>query len=97
MAGTALLDMYAKFGRMDFSTVIFDAMRVKFFFPWIAMIDLYLMHGDNDFAVKIFDEMPVRDAISGLLCLMDLLREIILRKHWSIFEKCRFLGWSRTI
>ena len=50
------------------------------------MIDGYMRHGNIASAVKMLDEMPVRDAISGLLCLMGLLREIILRKHWSIFE-----------
>ncbi|KAH9699502.1 pentatricopeptide repeat-containing protein [Citrus sinensis] len=50
------------------------------------MIDGYMGHGNIESAVKMLDEMPVRDAISGLLCLMGLLREIILRKHWSIFE-----------
>lgn len=62
--GTALLEMYAKFGRMDLAEVVFDGMRVKNSFSWNTMIDGYMKNGNIDYAIKLFDVMPERDAIS---------------------------------
>ncbi|KAH9659580.1 pentatricopeptide repeat-containing protein [Citrus sinensis] len=92
MVGTALLDMYAKFGRMDLATVVFDAMRVKSSFTWNAMIDGYMRRGDIESAVRMFDEMPVRDAISWTALLNGFVKRGYFEEALECFREMQISG-----
>ncbi|GMN44046.1 hypothetical protein TIFTF001_013242 [Ficus carica] len=55
--GTALLDMYAKCGRLDLAWEVFEKMRWKECFTWNAMIGGLAMHGRAADAVELFSKM----------------------------------------
>ncbi|KAG9154028.1 hypothetical protein Leryth_000536 [Lithospermum erythrorhizon] len=60
----AMLDMYAKCGRMDKANDVFDRMERRDVFTWTSMIDGYGKNGEVDLARKHFDEMPGRNVVS---------------------------------
>lgn len=55
--GTALVDMYAKCGRLDMAWEVFEKMRVKEVSTWNAMIGGLSIHGRAEDAIKIFTKM----------------------------------------
>ncbi|XP_028791468.1 pentatricopeptide repeat-containing protein At5g66520-like [Neltuma alba] len=55
--GTALLDMYAKCGRLDTAWEVFENIPVKEVFTWNAMIGGLAIHGQADEAIKLFTKM----------------------------------------
>ncbi|CAN1219446.1 Pentatricopeptide repeat-containing protein At5g66520 [Linum perenne] len=54
---TALLDMYAKCGRLDMAWEVFESLKEKEVFTWNAMIGGMAMHGRAEDAVELFIEM----------------------------------------
>ncbi|CAN0897271.1 Pentatricopeptide repeat-containing protein At4g18840 [Linum grandiflorum] len=54
---TALLDMYAKCGRLDMAWEVFESLKKKEVFTWNAMIGGMAIHGRGDDAVELFAEM----------------------------------------
>ncbi|KAK0583958.1 hypothetical protein LWI29_005591 [Acer saccharum] len=55
--GTAMIDMYAKCGSVDFAREIFDAMPQKNVVSWSAMIAAYGYHGQGRKALDLFPMM----------------------------------------
>ncbi|PON69656.1 DYW domain containing protein [Parasponia andersonii] len=55
--GTALLDMYAKCGRLDLAWEVFEKMRPRETFTWNAMIGGLAMHGRAEDAIELFFKM----------------------------------------
>ncbi|PAN19920.1 hypothetical protein PAHAL_3G307800 [Panicum hallii] len=55
--GSALVDMYAKCGRVRDGRKIFDAMPSRNVVSWNAMIGGYAMHGEAASAVRLFHSM----------------------------------------
>ncbi|KAJ0974436.1 hypothetical protein J5N97_016401 [Dioscorea zingiberensis] len=53
----ALIDMYAKSGRIDFAKDTFEEMEMKDLGTWNSMIAAYGIHGDGDSALKVFYEL----------------------------------------
>ncbi|CAL1385175.1 unnamed protein product [Linum trigynum] len=71
---TALVDMYAKCGRLDKSREIFNSMKVKDSISWNAMISAYAMHGDARSAIEIFEQMEEQSIIKpNSLTFLSLL------------------------
>ncbi|CAI0376781.1 unnamed protein product [Linum tenue] len=71
---TALVDMYAKCGRLDKSREIFNSMKVKDSISWNVMISGYAMHGDAISAIEIFEEMEEQTNIKpNSLTFLSLL------------------------
>ncbi|KAL6196088.1 hypothetical protein ACLB2K_031703 [Fragaria x ananassa] len=64
IVGTALIDMYAKSGRVEFARLAFGGMEVKNSMSWNTLIDGCMKKGNVRDAVEVFDEMPERDAVS---------------------------------
>lgn len=64
MVGTAVVDMYAKSGRVDLARLAFDQMGSKNLVSWNTMIDGYMKNGDFENALELFDKMPTKNAIS---------------------------------
>jgi pentatricopeptide repeat protein len=54
---SALVDMYAKCGRVRNARTIFDGMPSRNAVSWNAMIGGYAMHGEAQNAVQLFDSM----------------------------------------
>ncbi|CAM8978501.1 unnamed protein product [Rhodiola kirilowii] len=55
--GTALVDMYAKCGRLDMAWEVFENMRFKEVHSWNAMIGGLAIHGRGDDCIDLFYEM----------------------------------------
>ncbi|KAF3454145.1 hypothetical protein FNV43_RR04592 [Rhamnella rubrinervis] len=55
--GTALLDMYAKCGRLDMAWKVFENMSERETFTWNAMIGGLAVHGRADDAIELFSKM----------------------------------------
>ncbi|KAI4355276.1 hypothetical protein L6164_004065 [Bauhinia variegata] len=63
-ASTALVDMYAKVGMLEFARQLFDEMVVRATPTWNAMIAGYARFGDMEAALYLFTSMPSRNVIS---------------------------------
>ncbi|XP_076930261.1 pentatricopeptide repeat-containing protein At3g57430, chloroplastic-like [Bidens hawaiensis] len=55
--GSALTDMYAKCGCLNFARHVFDNMPVRNVITWNVMFMAYGMHGRGDLAMSLFDHM----------------------------------------
>lgn len=54
---TALIDMYAKCGRVNIARILFNSARERHVITWNAMIHGYGSHGFGKAAVELFEEM----------------------------------------
>ncbi|KAL2938576.1 hypothetical protein RDABS01_022025 [Bienertia sinuspersici] len=57
VVGSAVVDMYAKCGRIDYASRFFELMPVKNLYSWNTMISGYARHGLAEKALEIFDQM----------------------------------------
>jgi pentatricopeptide repeat protein len=64
VVANALLDMYAKCGRMENAREVFDRICQRDIVSWNTMIAGYAWNGLLDEALKLFQQMPQRDAFS---------------------------------
>ncbi|XP_062215518.1 pentatricopeptide repeat-containing protein At1g28690, mitochondrial [Phragmites australis] len=63
-AGSALVDMYSKCGRVEDGRRIFDRMLERNVVTWTSMIDGYGKNGLSDEALQLFGEMRKRQDVS---------------------------------
>ncbi|KAI3820777.1 hypothetical protein L1987_08325 [Smallanthus sonchifolius] len=54
---TALIDMYAKCGKIDYAKQVFNRTEKRDLLTWTSMISGLSMHGLGEEALKVFDEM----------------------------------------
>lgn len=59
---TALVDMYARFGKMGCARKLFNEMTMRSQVSWTALICGFAKAGDMVSAGKLFDEMPEKDS-----------------------------------
>uniref|UniRef100_A0A0D9XND0 Pentacotripeptide-repeat region of PRORP domain-containing protein n=1 Tax=Leersia perrieri TaxID=77586 RepID=A0A0D9XND0_9ORYZ len=57
--GNALIDMYAKCGRLDLAKKVFDRMSMRDITCWNAMIVGFSVHGCSHEALELFDSMKI--------------------------------------
>ncbi|KAL5783722.1 hypothetical protein ACOSP7_008751 [Xanthoceras sorbifolium] len=72
--GTALVDMYAKCGRLDMAWEVFEDMKVKEVFSWNAMIGGLAIHGRAEDAIELFLKMQrekMRPDGVTFLCILN--------------------------
>eukprot|EP01018_Ginkgo_biloba_P031910 Gb_25359 [translate_table: standard] len=62
--GSALVDMYGKFGCVESARHVFDKMPYRDVVSWNAMIAGYAHNGYVDEALNLFEKMPERDLVS---------------------------------
>ncbi|CAK8539806.1 unnamed protein product [Lathyrus sativus] len=60
----ALVDMYAKCGRLKYAESVFDQMLDKDVVSWTCMINAYANHGLIDYALTVFNQVPVKNVVS---------------------------------
>ncbi|CAN0860634.1 Pentatricopeptide repeat-containing protein At2g44880 [Linum grandiflorum] len=58
---TALVDMYAKVGKLCFASNMFDEMTQRSLVSWTALIGGYVRSGNMTCARLLFDQMPEKD------------------------------------
>ncbi|KAH6815869.1 hypothetical protein C2S53_005584 [Perilla frutescens var. hirtella] len=69
----ALLDMYAKCGRMDGARKAFESMKERSVVSWTTMIMGYAQNGESEEAIKIFEEMRLQGERPNHITLICLL------------------------
>ncbi|XP_072999066.1 pentatricopeptide repeat-containing protein DOT4, chloroplastic [Typha latifolia] len=67
--GSALLDMYAKCGRIEESRRVFDLMEDKNLVTYNAMIGAYAVHGQGENALEVFRMLEDPDQVSFIAAL----------------------------
>jgi pentatricopeptide repeat protein len=71
--GTALVDMYAKCGRLDMAWDVFEKMEKKEVFTWNAMICGLGMHGRAEDAIDLFFKMQKQKFRPNGITLLGVL------------------------
>jgi len=72
--GTALVDMYAKCGRLDIAYHLFDNMRGRNGVLWTAMISAHAQNGDAEEAVGLFHQMQLAGWKADSVTVVSLLQ-----------------------
>ncbi|KAL2316540.1 hypothetical protein Fmac_030416 [Flemingia macrophylla] len=57
VVGSALVDMYAKCGKIDYASRFFELMPLRNIYSWNSMICGYARHGHGTKALKLFTQM----------------------------------------
>ncbi|KAK4279095.1 hypothetical protein QN277_016850 [Acacia crassicarpa] len=57
VVGSALVDMYAKCGKIDYASRFFELMPLRNIYTWNSMISGYARHGLGEKALKFFSRM----------------------------------------
>ncbi|XP_054797072.1 putative pentatricopeptide repeat-containing protein At5g09950 [Prosopis cineraria] len=61
VVGSALVDMYAKCGKIDYASRFFELMPLRNIYTWNSMISGYARHGLGEKALKLFSQMKEHD------------------------------------
>lgn len=87
---TALVDMYAKCGRVETARLVFDGMKSRNVVSWNSMIAAYVEGGNPEEAMRIFQKMldqgveptnvTIMEALHACADLGDLKRGIFVHK-----------------
>ncbi|XP_073033652.1 putative pentatricopeptide repeat-containing protein At5g09950 [Primulina eburnea] len=59
--GSALIDMYAKCGRIEYASRVFNLMPHRNIYSWNSMISSYARHGDGHKALEMFTQMKLEN------------------------------------
>eukprot|EP01018_Ginkgo_biloba_P011240 Gb_08862 [translate_table: standard] len=74
IVGTALVDMYAKCGRVEDACQLFDKMSRRDVFLWTAMIAGYAQNGHANEALELFHKMQLADMKPNEVTIVSVLR-----------------------
>ncbi|KAL2543409.1 putative Pentatricopeptide repeat-containing protein [Abeliophyllum distichum] len=69
----ALIDMYAKCGRIKDARMVFDTMRKQDVVSWNSMVSAYSMHGLGSEALNVFENMRNTDIRPNQLTFIGVL------------------------
>eukprot|EP01018_Ginkgo_biloba_P031329 Gb_01246 [translate_table: standard] len=85
--GSALVDMYAKCGRIENALMVFEKMPQLDMVLWNAMISGYGQSGHVGEALKLFKKMPRRDAISWNVMIAGYAQNGNVDEALELFQK----------
>ncbi|XP_057865965.2 pentatricopeptide repeat-containing protein At2g13600 [Cryptomeria japonica] len=89
---SALIDMYAKCGRMQKAHELFDKMHNPDVVSWNAMITGYAQNGVLDEALRLFNEMPQRSVVSWNAIIAGCAQNELVGKAMMVFEEMQMVG-----
>ncbi|CAB4316184.1 unnamed protein product [Prunus armeniaca] len=92
MVGTAVIDMYAKCGGVDFSRLVFDGLDMKNSMSWNTMMDGYMKNGKVDNAVELFEQMPPRGAVSWMVLIGGFVKKGQFEQALEWFREMQLSG-----
>eukprot|EP01018_Ginkgo_biloba_P030289 Gb_21434 [translate_table: standard] len=72
--GTALIDMYAKCGRIEFARHLFDKMSERNMVSWSAMIAGYAQNGQAKEALRLFHQMKLGEMTPSSVTMVSVLQ-----------------------
>ncbi|PON56686.1 DYW domain containing protein [Parasponia andersonii] len=73
VVGSALVDMYAKCGRIDYASRFFDLMPVRNVYSWNSMISGYARHGHGEKALRLFIRMKLHGQLPDHVTFVGVL------------------------
>ncbi|XP_057862106.2 pentatricopeptide repeat-containing protein At1g20230 [Cryptomeria japonica] len=88
----AVIDMYAKCGRMQEARDLFDKMHEKDVFSWSTMITGYAQGAALDEALKLFEEMPQRNVVSWTAIIAGCVQNGLPEKALEMFLEMQRAG-----
>lgn len=97
---TAMLDGYAKAGRVDRARELFDAMPVKNVVTWTSMVSGYFRAGRVREARELFDVMPERNDYSWTTVVQGYARNGMLREAREMFDRMpqrNVVAWTAMV
>nr|GMD51097.1 pentatricopeptide repeat-containing protein At4g22760 [Ipomoea batatas] len=84
---TALVDFYAKMGKMESARSIFDEMVGKNVVSWNSMLAGYVKSGDLVMAQSVFDLIPEKDVVSWNSMVSGYARAGNMEQAYALFQK----------
>ncbi|XP_071705696.1 pentatricopeptide repeat-containing protein At2g29760, chloroplastic-like [Rutidosis leptorrhynchoides] len=85
----ALIDFYARNGRVEMAKRVFDVMDVKDIASWTSLVNGYVMCGDIESAGQLFDEMPERNVVSWTAMIVGYVRGKDVIRGLKLFREMR--------
>ncbi|KAJ8749188.1 hypothetical protein K2173_018659 [Erythroxylum novogranatense] len=93
---TALIDMYAKCGRVDLARLVFERTLDKDVVLWTAMIVGYGLHGQGQESIKLFHAMRQAGVCANDVTFIGLLTACnhsgLVEEGWDLFNCMRDFG-----
>lgn len=71
--GSALIDMYAKCGRIEYASRFFELMPLRNVYSWNSMISGYARHGDGHKAIELFAQMKQENQLPDHVTFVGVL------------------------
>ncbi|XP_077235333.1 pentatricopeptide repeat (PPR-like) superfamily protein [Tasmannia lanceolata] len=97
---TATVDMYAKFGNMEYARKVFDEMPRRSPASWTAVIVGYARSGEMGIAMELFDLMPDKDTAS-FNAMIDVFAKLgnmdFARKLFDEMPERNVVSWTSLI
>eukprot|EP01018_Ginkgo_biloba_P004770 Gb_15968 [translate_table: standard] len=88
---TALVDMYAKCGRIEDARQVFDAMPTRDVVSWNAMISGYGKHGRAKEGLQLFEQMQLAGTIPNYVSFISVLSACshagLVNEGWHYFNR----------
>ncbi|CAK9188242.1 unnamed protein product [Ilex paraguariensis] len=97
---TALVDMYAKFRKMDCSRKLFDEMTERNQVSWTALIGGYVKYGEMGNAKELFSQMPEKDSASFNVMIDGYVKSGDMGSAQSLFDSVperNVVSWTSMI
>lgn len=97
---TALVDMYARFGKMGCARKLFNEMTVRSQVSWTALICGFARAGDMVNAGKLFDEMPEKDSAAYNAVIDGYVKFGDMDSARKLFEEMKIrnvVSWTSMI
>ncbi|CAN6464655.1 unnamed protein product [Victoria cruziana] len=89
---SALVDMYAKCGRLALAARVFDKMPERNVVAWTALVDACAKSGDMDRAQKVFDEMPEKNVFSWTALVSGYTQNGMWEEAMEVFRRMQVEG-----
>ncbi|XP_031475003.1 pentatricopeptide repeat-containing protein At2g20540-like [Nymphaea colorata] len=89
---SALVDMYAKCGKLTVALQVFDKMPERNVVAWTALVDACAKSGDMDCAQKVFDEMPDKNVFSWTALVSGYTQNGMWEEALEVFRRMQVEG-----